>query len=100
MSVDSSESASASDGVYDDLEYLNLIFQVFCKILTFQVLRQLKLSCNIFLLQDRRGSDTEQSNLDHQSSSSMESNLEVVFIPLKLINGISKFKTISSLTWR
>ena len=29
MSVDSSESASASDGVYDDLEYLNLIFQVF-----------------------------------------------------------------------
>ena len=40
MSVDSSESASASDGVYDDLEYLNLIFQVFYKILTFQVLRQ------------------------------------------------------------
>ena len=29
MSVDSSESASASEGVYDDLEYLNLIFQVF-----------------------------------------------------------------------
>ena len=28
MSVDSSESASASEGVYDDLEYLNLIFQV------------------------------------------------------------------------
>ena len=27
--------------------------------------------------QERRGSDTEQSNLDHQSSSSMESNLEV-----------------------
>ena len=100
MSVDSSESASASDGVYDDLEYLNLIFQVCCKILTFQVIRQLELSCNIFLLQDRRGSDTEQSNLDHQSSSSMESNLEVVSIPLKLIIGISKFKTISSVTWR
>ena len=31
MSVDSSESASASDGVYDDLEYLNLIFQVILK---------------------------------------------------------------------
>ena len=27
--------------------------------------------------QERRGSDTEHSNLDHQSSSSMESNLEV-----------------------
>ena len=28
MSMDSSESASASESAYDDLEYLNLIFQV------------------------------------------------------------------------
>ena len=80
MSVDSSESASASEGVYDDLEYLNLIFQVF------QLKGKIIMFCLILIFlmfpmeQERRGSDTEQSNLDHQSSSSMESNLEVLMI--------------------
>ena len=47
MSVDSSESASASDGVYDDLEYLNLIYQVFRKKLYFRYIKEILCLANL-----------------------------------------------------